>query len=235
MESKTLEKPFWSNRPWDILFDLVRLQKVRPWDVNLNYLLSTLLGEMRRRGYIDFNASGIALLSSATIYKMKTELVLKLEEPPKPPIEKPIEFIPPPIPLPYRYEYATITLDNLLLALEEALKTEGNLRPLYKLAKVTFAPPLPREVDNFLVNIEKKIEEMYSRIVSLASVGKIPFSDLNDGLSRLETIRVFLILLFLACRGSIRLWQDDEFGEIYVSLPNKGEENGCGKSQENRG
>jgi len=98
-DAKVSEKPFWLRPPWAVLFDLIRLQKVRPWDVNLNHLLTTLTGEMRKRGYVDFTASGIALFSSSVIYRMKSELILKLEEPPKPPVERPIEFLPPPLQL----------------------------------------------------------------------------------------------------------------------------------------
>ena len=119
-----LEKPFWLKPPWMILFDLMKLHRVRPWDVNLSYLLTSLIGEIGKRGYIDFKASGVALLSSATIYRMKSELILELQEPPKPPEERPVEFLPPPIQLPYRFEYTSTTVDNLIEALEEALKSE---------------------------------------------------------------------------------------------------------------
>ena len=78
-----LEKPFWLNPPYIILFDLLRLHKIRPWDVNLETILLSFLTEIKQKGYVDFPASGTALLSSSTIHRMKSELVLKLEEPPK--------------------------------------------------------------------------------------------------------------------------------------------------------
>ncbi|MEM2093738.1 MAG: hypothetical protein QXI32_00390 [Candidatus Bathyarchaeia archaeon] len=218
-EANLLGKPFWLQPPWAVLFDLIRLQKVRPWDVNLNHLLRTLSGEMRKRGFIDFTASGIAVLSSSVIYRMKSELILKLEEPPKPPVERPVEFIPPPLQLPYRYEYTSTTIENLLKALEETLKTEAAVQVQHKLKPLTPAPPVVQEIDDFLVHIEEKIEEMYGQIVRLATAEKIPLSSLDDGLSRLDSIRLFILILFLANRGAIQLWQDEEFGEIYISLP----------------
>ncbi len=220
------EKPFWLRPPWAVLFDLIRLQKVRPWDVNLNHLLSTLAGEMRKRGYVDFTASGIALFSSSVIYRMKSELILRLEEPPKPPVERPVEFLPPPLQLPYRYEYTSTTIENLLKALEEALKTEtaAHLQPRF--TPITPTPPMIQEIDDFMVNIDKKLEEMYDRIVRLVPMGKVPLSSIDDRLSRLDSVRVFILILFLACRGEIQLWQDEEFGEIYVSLPEGDPSNG---------
>jgi len=76
-----------------------------------------------------------------------------------------------------------------------------------------------QEIDDFMVDIEERIEEMFHRILSLAPQGKIPLSDIDDGLSRLESIRVFILVLFLACRGKIQLWQEEELGDIWVSLP----------------
>ncbi|MFH0897105.1 MAG: hypothetical protein V1850_03535, partial [Candidatus Bathyarchaeota archaeon] len=154
MSVASLEKPFWLRSPWMILFDLVRLQRVRPWDVNLSYLLSSLIGEMGRKGYIDFKASGIALLSSSTIYRMKSELVLELQEPPQVLVERPVEYLPPPIQLPYRFEYTSTTIENLLNALDEALKTETSIEIKPKLVPITPAPLMMHGLDEFLIDIE---------------------------------------------------------------------------------
>ncbi len=218
------ERPFWVRPPWTVLFDLVRLYKVRPWDVDLSNLLTTLMSEMRGRGYIDFSASGIALLSSSIIYRMKSELILELQEPPKPPPEKPVGFLPPPIQLPYRFEYTSTTLENLVNALEEILKDKAFLEGQPKPTPITPEPLLIRELDNFLIDIEKRIEDMYRTILSLVRKNeKIRFSELVRGLKKLDAIRTFILVLFLACRDRISLWQEEEFGEIYIGLPREGE------------
>lgn len=214
-----LEKPFWLKPPWMVLFDLMKLHRVRPWDVNLSYLLATLIGEIGKRGYIDFKASGIALLSSATIYRMKSELILELQEPPKPPVERPIEFLPPPIQLPYRYEYTSTTVDNLIEALEEALKTETFVEAQPKLVPITPAPPMIQEIDQFMIEIEDRMEEIYQKILQFTrDENVIPMSKLTLGLRRIEVIRTFILILFIACKGTIQLWQEEELGEIYISL-----------------
>ncbi|MBS7623932.1 hypothetical protein KEJ39_09740, partial [Candidatus Bathyarchaeota archaeon] len=79
-----VEKPFWLRPPYLILFDLLRLHRVKPWDVNVSLLLNRFLAEMRERGHLDFSISGTALLSSSIIHRMKSELVLKMEDPPRP-------------------------------------------------------------------------------------------------------------------------------------------------------
>jgi hypothetical protein len=63
-----------------ILFDLLRIFKERPWNLDPGDALRSLILEFRSRGYVDFEASGVALLSSAIIYRRKSEEVLKLEE-----------------------------------------------------------------------------------------------------------------------------------------------------------
>jgi len=217
------EKPFWLQPPWMILFDIIRLHKVKPWDVNLSHLLTTLLAEMRRRGYIDFTASGIALLSSATIYRMKTELILKMEAPSQVQVPKPPEYLPPPIQLPFRYEYTSTTIEQLLDSLEETLKVEPAIMEKLKLQPITPLPPSLPELDQFMVEIEEQIERMHRKIVSMIGGKKyLSFSEIATSLKRLEQVRAFIILLFLACRGKLQLWQEEEFGEIYISLAEGG-------------
>jgi chromatin segregation and condensation protein Rec8/ScpA/Scc1 (kleisin family) len=43
------------------LFEIHKLEKLTPWDVNITYLLTSFLSEMERMGKVDFRASGVAL------------------------------------------------------------------------------------------------------------------------------------------------------------------------------
>ena len=72
-------------------------------------------------------------------------------------------------------------------------------------------------------DIEKKIESMYLEISSFGDEA-IPLSRLTTGLKKLDAIRTFLLVLFLACRAMVQLWQDVDLGEIYVSIK-KGDSN----------
>jgi chromatin segregation and condensation protein Rec8/ScpA/Scc1 (kleisin family) len=214
---KESEKPFWLKPPWTILFDLIKFHRIRPWDVKISYLLTTLIREIRKEGFLDFTASGIALLSSATIYRMKSELILKLQEPPMLP-QKIMEDIPPPLQLPYRHEYTSTTIGVLIEALEDVLQSE----PLHTKTKPQLIIPpssITREIDTFLIEIEKNIKTMLLEISELIGEKEmIPFSNLIKNKNRIEIIRSFIIVLFLASRDFIHLTQGDEFGEIHLSL-----------------
>src|SRR5665647_2723243 len=77
-----MRRPFYLRPPWNILFEISKLEKVTPWNVNIAYLLRSFLTEMERTEKVDFRASGVALDSSALIYLMKSKLLLTLQEPP---------------------------------------------------------------------------------------------------------------------------------------------------------
>ncbi|MCK4477176.1 hypothetical protein KAU88_01430 [Candidatus Bathyarchaeota archaeon] len=227
----TMKKPFYLQPPWNILFEIHKLEKVKPWNVNISFLLTSFLDEMQKRGEVDFRASGVALDSSAFIYLMKSKLLLKLEEPPAPP-KLPPDFIPPPIFLPIRYELTSTTIEQLLEALDSVLKGE-KLLPL----KPRPGPilPLPTdilpEIDHYLMEIENLMEKLYTNMLCL-SKGKpfLNFKKLILKMDRVEAIRTFILLLFLAQRRKIWLWQEEEFGEIYISVKGDAVVEGSGAS-----
>lgn len=218
---KEITKPFYLHPPWDILFNLDKIQRINPWNIDIAFLLLSFLREMERKASIDFRASGVALDSSASIYLMKTNLLLKLEEPPK--IEekrRKIDFVPPPLVLPLRYELTTTTIKNLLKALDEVLRSEG-LLSIKALPKPVLPPPpevIP-SVSVFLMEIEEEMEKLLNKMLMWARKGEIiSFSKLIKGLEKIEAIKTFLILLFLAQKRKVTLWQQDDLGEIYVTL-----------------
>jgi len=212
-----LEKPFWLHPPYVILFDLLRLHRLKPWDVNVTYLLNNFLAEMKKQGYIDFSASGTALLSSAFIHRMKSELVLKMEEPPKPPQPKPQEVIPPPLPIPIRFEYTSTSVVEVLKALEEVLRSERSLLSAQK--SPLKAAQVIEQLDEFLTNIEDHINEFFSMLVELSKKRKsISFRRLVRGLSLQEIVRDFVMMLFLAGQAKIRIYQEEEFSDITISV-----------------
>lgn len=215
----SMRKPFYLHPPWNILFEIHKLEKVKPWNVNISFLLTSFLEEMQKHGDVDFRASGVALDSSAFIYLMKSKLLLKLEEPPAPPKLSP-DYIPPPIFLPLRYELTSTTIEQLLEALDSVLKGE-KLLPL----KPRVEPVLPSpfeimpEIDRYLMEIETLMERLCDEMRQI-SKGKrfLTFTNLVFSKNRLETVRTFILLLFLAQRQRVWLWQEEEFGEIYISL-----------------
>ena len=220
MASVMVKKPFYLRPPWNILFDFHKLERLTPWNINVAYLLTSFLEEMERTGQIDFRASGVALDSSALIYLMKSKLLLKLEEPPPPP-KPPQDFLPPPLLLPFRHELTSTTIRHLLEVLDDVLKGEK----LVHFEKVVTEPILPTpseilpQLDIYLMEIELQMEKLYIFLAErVKGTGIIEFSALIKGMTRLEAIRTFILLLFLAQDRKVNLWQDEETEETYITV-----------------
>jgi chromatin segregation and condensation protein Rec8/ScpA/Scc1 (kleisin family) len=220
MSSTKTRKPFYLLPPWNILFEFNKLERLTPWNINIAYLLTSFLEQMEKTGQVDFRASGVALDSSALIYLMKSKLLLKLEEPPLPP-RPPADFLPPPLFLPLRHELTSTTIRNLLEVLDDVLKGEKLIHLEKTVA--TSVLPTPSEIlpqfDLYLMEIELQMQKLYDSLSErVKGQGIIEFSALIKGAARLEAIRTFIILLFLAQDGKISLWQNEETEEIYVTV-----------------
>lgn len=220
MAASASKKPFYLLPPWNILFDFHKLEKLVPWNINIAYLLTSFLEHMEKAGQIDFRASGVALDSSALIYLMKSKLLLKLEEPPLPP-KTYQDFLPPPLLLPLRHELTSTTIMNLLEVLDDVLKSEK----LIRFEKIVAEPILPTsseilpQLDLFMMEIELQMQNLYASLYErVKGAGIIEFSSLIKGVTRLEAIRTFLLLLFLAQEARIDLWQNEETEEIYITV-----------------
>jgi chromatin segregation and condensation protein Rec8/ScpA/Scc1 (kleisin family) len=183
-------------------------------------LLTTFLEEMEKAEQIDFRASGVALDSSALIYLMKSKLLLKLEEPPSP-SKAPQDFLPPPLFLPLRHELTSTTIRHLLEVLDDVLKGEKLVRPEKTVPESILPTPseiLP-QLDLYLMEIELQMERLYTSLSHrVKGTGIIEFSTLMRDVGRLEAIRTFILLLFLAQDGRVNLWQDEQSEEIYIAI-----------------
>ncbi len=207
------EEAYWLKAPYAVLFDLIHLHRVKPWDVNLANLLDELLHEMRGRGFIDFSVSGTALQS---------ELILKMEEPPKPPLERPTDFVPPPLAFPLRYESTTTSVEEVIKGLLEVLTAERMLPPGAQ--QILRTPEVFEQVDDFLVKIEENIKAFLRRLLAEAGPArqKLSFLALLGKGDPLDAVRMFIMLLFLAVEGRVGLAQPLEFGDIEIELKNHG-------------
>jgi chromatin segregation and condensation protein Rec8/ScpA/Scc1 (kleisin family) len=217
-----MKRPFYLRPPWNILFEINRLEKLAPWNVNISYLLNSFLGEMEKMGKVDFRASGVALDSSALIYLMKSKLLLTLQEPPASPKVQG-DYVPPPLFLPLRHELTSTTISHLLEVLDEVLKGEK----LPHIDRVVQQPILPSfselmpQFDAFLADLEAEMDKLYELLCErVKGKGIIEFSSLTKGATRMKAIHTFILLLFLAQDGKVNLWQSEEADELYISVGN---------------
>jgi segregation and condensation protein A len=216
-----IRKPFYLRPPWNILFEISKLEKLTPWNVNIAYLLRSFLTEMERTDKVDFRASGVALDSSALIYLMKSKLLLTLQEPPAPP-KGPQDYVPPPLFLPLRHELTSTTIQHLLEVLDDVLKGEKLLHLNHAIEQHPVLPSvsdLIPQFDKYLAELKLQIDKLYAILCEkVKGAGIIDFSTLSKGATRIEALRMFIYLLFLAQDDLVSLWQNEETEELYIAV-----------------
>ena len=221
MSTTPIRRPFYLRPPWNILFELNKLEKLTPWNVNIAYLLRSFLTEMERTDKVDFRASGVALDSSALIYLMKSKLLLTLQEPPVPP-KGPQDFVPPPLFLPLRHELTSTTIQHLLEVLDDVLKGEKMLHLDHVVEQHPVLPSvsdLMPQFDKFIADLELQVDTLYAILCEkVKGVGIIDFSTLSKDATRIEALRMFIYLLFLAQDDKVSLWQNEETEELYIAV-----------------
>ena len=220
--SRSKQKPYYLRQPWDILFRENKLDKVSPWNVNLVLLLTTLLEEMDKAG-IDFRLAGTAIQSSVLIYLKKAELLLKMEELPVPQPDRDDVYLPPALPLPFRFEHTTTTVNDLIEALEKALMDRtSSPRPTLPILPL----PIPdfMDAEQYLLEIESHADNLYEEIEwRFKSKGEVRLTELIYGAEFLEVVRIFMMLLFLAQRMKIGLDQSEDEIDIFITLKEESE------------
>jgi chromatin segregation and condensation protein Rec8/ScpA/Scc1 (kleisin family) len=213
------QKPYYLRQPWDILFRENKLERVSPWNVDLVLLLASLLKEMEESG-IDFRLAGTAIHSSVLIFLKKAEMLLKMEDLPKPNAEKNDVYMPPPLPLPFRFEHTTTTVNDLIEALERAL-TERTQTSKPNLPILPLPIPDFLDVEEYLLEIENRSDALFEEILWRTNEKKaVLLTELVTGQKFLEIVRIFMMLLFLAQRMKIDLVQDEEEIDVNIQIIN---------------
>lgn len=209
-------EPFWFHQPWRVLTDILELQKISPWELDLAELVNGFIGRLLTAEYIDFRICGRALLSAAILLRLKTEYLLEFgreEEEIIRVIEEDI-FLPPIRP-PFRQNLRPTSSAEFYEALRELV-----FPPKKRFRKITkssdFQPTIP-QFDGSLIELSKSMRQIHVQL-SEASLKNNPISFVTfvQGKSHIDIIRVFLSLLYLLGEGKIRILQDQQFGDIMI-------------------
>ena len=213
------DSPFWAIPPYILLTDVLQLDKIEPWNVDVGKLMGGFLQEMKRMGDIDFRVSGNALYSASVIFMKKTRELVQLGILPPEAIDGDEDFEIPMIHPPFRLTNRRVTLQELLVAMDRVL-TKGVRRrgsPVKRGSKSRVDQVAVRwEVQR--ANVEENIAEVLADINELMNVGEeTKFLDLLMNNTRKEIVRVFFAILHLYSRVYLDIWGDEE-GTIWVKL-----------------
>ncbi len=213
------DSPFWAIPPYILLTDVLQLDKVEPWNVDVGKLMGGFLLEMKRMGEIDFRVSGNALYSASIIFMRKTRDLVQLGIlPPEVDVDDDAFEIPMIHP-PFRLTNRRVTLNELLIAMDRVLTKGVRSRgtPIKRAGRSRVESVAVKwEVNR--ANVEENIAEVLADIREIMKVGDITkFTDLLMNNTRKEIVRVFFAILHLYARVYLDIW-DDEDGTIMVKL-----------------
>jgi segregation and condensation protein A len=211
------DSPFWATPPYILLTDILQLDKIKPWNVDVGKLVVGFLNEMKRMGDIDFRISGNALYSASVIFMKKTRELVELGLLPPEDDDEDLEI--PLIRPPFRLTNQRVTLEELLFAMDHVLSKGARQRrtPTKRQHRLKMDPlAVTIEIDQ--ANIEETIAEVLDDLKKIMRANEtVKFSEILVNNTRREIVRVFFSLLFLFARQFIDIWMDDEH-IIWVKL-----------------
>lgn len=204
-----------------LLLDLVKSQKMDPWNIDIVALADAYLKKISASGHADLRFPANAILASAILLRLKARVLVlsSIEEEQEPKAlteeEKLMQRFIPELRSPRQMREGKISLDELVDAIEAMLaKTKTKKSIIDKDIKpVEFAINYNEE------SMQGRIDEVYQLIQKNAdSQGLVIFSKLVENKPIIDVIKTFIPCLFLTNKGKINMWQEAFFGEIFISL-----------------
>lgn len=218
---RIIDKPTWKS----LLVNTVREEEMDPWSIDVTMLASKYAERIREMRINDFRVPANAVLASAILVRFKSDSwqLLPKQEMPEEEQESLDDFLSfespemPEVEATQRITTRRVTLEELIESVEQVMdKTR-------KKKKRAIKEVIPREIMQKTLGekeeFEKQVNEIFERVVAKAdSENLVLFSDLLEKDTRPEVIKTLLSLLHLANERKVNVWQEKEFGEIFIAL-----------------
>jgi segregation and condensation protein A len=226
------DDPSWQN----IIYDLINSEQLDPWNIDISTLCRAYLKKIHELQEADFFVSSKVLLAAALLLRIKSDLLLtkyireidnvlfKKEEK----IEKILErieidedlipYLSPKTPM---ARFKKVTLQELITALDVAIKTEG--RRIQKEIEKKQAERLSYvDIPKFRrINIKDRIKSFYAKVLTgfknKKGETRLAYSHFT-GPSKEEKIACFLPMLHLSNNNKLWIEQEGHYAEIYLYL-----------------
>jgi len=219
----------------DILYDLVKSERMSPWDVDVSLLSKKYLDTVRKLQETNFFVSGKVILASAILLKIKSnklltenianfdnqlfsqeeeEYIEALEDEqqtlvhPRLTIKTPIA------------RKRKVSIQDLVSALEKALEVDTRRKVRREIYDTI---PDALEIPQKKIDLGEKVKEIYGKIISFFNTkkGDLTFTQLVPSNSREDKVFTFVPLLHLENQNKINMNQEKSFGEININLKKK--------------
>ena len=214
----------------EIIHDLINTEQLDPWDIDLYILAQKYLEKIKQIEEADFVLSSKVLLIASIMLKLKSELLvnkfikdlddvlfnhkekevqqfLKIED-----FDEDIPELYPRTPLP---RFKKISLQELMMALNKAVKTEER-RETKKITEREAYERTKFFMPKQSMSITDKIKIIHSKITELFRKNEvIRFSEFS-GPKKEDKINTFVPLLHLDNHNKLWLQQEKHFDEIWI-------------------
>lgn len=216
-----LEKESWE----EIIYQIVSLEQIDPWDVDLIKLTEGFLRFIRSAEHLDFRIPAKIVFVAAILLRLKSDYLSIFEE--QSAVEEVLEKEKPFVDLGIdpnmvklglpmkRIPKRQVTLDELIVSLKKALtvrerKVERKHRIRARLrAELRAEEDITKRIEKIMADIERRMQT--------AGKGKLKFRDLVEKWERSEVIDHFIPILHLEKNQKISTEQEELFKEILIS------------------
>jgi len=213
-----IDQPAWKS----ILIELVKGNKMNPWNIDVIALADLYWKKIQQLERQDLRVPANAILASAILLKMKARSIklssVEEEEEETKEISREelamIEEAVPELRGQRQFREGKISLDELVESIGQILEKTRQKKSILR----------DKELPEFNLEFNKEraaeqIEKVFERIKQRAdSQGLVAFSALLDKKTPIEMVNCFVPLLFLVNSGKVNAWQEEWFGEVFISL-----------------
>jgi len=207
-----------------LIYELVKSEQLDPWNIDIVLLTQGLLNVIKKMEEANLFISSKLFLVSSILIRMKSEILRKSlmseekkNEAKSITLDEDLDNLPLLIPKTPLVRQKKVTLQELMRALDKAVKTEERRikkRRMLERRESQILGIIPK----IKINIRERINEVYRKIKKMFSPSrKLVFDDLA-GNNKEEKILTFIPLLHLDYQKKIELIQQKAFGSIEIKL-----------------
>jgi len=214
-----IDQPAWKS----ILIELVKGNKMDPWNIDVVELADLYWQKIQQLEKQDLRVPANAILASAILLKLKARTIKlsSVEEEDETEAKEisreelaMIEEAIPELRGQRQFREGRISLDELVASIGEILEKTKQKKNILR----------DKELPEFRLEFNKggaaeQVDKVFTKIRKMAdSQGLVMFSALLEENTPIAMVNCFIPILFLANSGKINAWQEEWFGEIFISL-----------------
>ncbi|MFA4854996.1 MAG: segregation/condensation protein A [archaeon] len=219
-----IDQPAWKS----ILIELVKSNKMDPWNIDVVELADLYWQKIQQLEKQDLRIPANAILASAILLKLKARSIKlsSVEEEDETEAKEinreelaMIEEAIPELRGQRQFREGRISLDELVASIGEILEKTKQKKNILR----------DKQLPEFRLEFNKggaaeQVDKVFTKIRKMAdSQGLVMFSALLEENTPIAMINCFIPILFLANSGKINAWQEEWFGEIFISLMKEAE------------